>query len=99
MRRRLLLQIPLGLVLIALGFGGGGALARLPPPTAHTAPPPPPPPPPPCAPPAAHGREQANCRYGPGAAYLYEWGLYPGDRVDILGRNDLRTWGYVDPRT
>lgn len=40
---------------------------------------------------------QANCRYGPGAAYLYEWGLYPGDRVDILGRNDLGTWAYVHP--
>ncbi|HLA82686.1 MAG TPA: hypothetical protein VJP78_13895 [Thermoleophilia bacterium] len=51
------------------------------------------------APIAAHVREQANCRYGPGAAYLYEWGLYPGDRVDILGRNDLGTWVYVDPWT
>jgi hypothetical protein len=42
-------------------------------------------------------RVQANCRYGPGAAYLYEWGLYPGDRVTIIGRNDLSTWVYVDP--
>jgi hypothetical protein len=41
---------------------------------------------------------QANCRYGPGAAYLYEWGLYPGDPVEILGRNDLGTWVYVKPR-
>jgi hypothetical protein len=42
---------------------------------------------------------QANCRYGPGAAYLYEWGLYPGVRVDIIGRNDLGTWVYVHPWT
>ncbi len=42
---------------------------------------------------------QANCRYGPGAAYLYEWGLFPGDRVEIHGRNDLGTWVYVKPRT
>jgi len=41
--------------------------------------------------------QQANCRYGPGAAYLFEWGLYPGDRVVIHGRNDAGTWVYVDP--
>ena len=50
-------------------------------------------------PPDARVLEQANCRYGPGAAYLYEWGLYPGDRVEIIGRNDLGTWVYVDPWT
>jgi len=48
---------------------------------------------------AAIVREQANCRYGPGAAYLYEWGLYPGVRVDIIGRNDLGDWAYVHPWT
>ena len=42
---------------------------------------------------------QANCRYGPGAAYLYEWGLFPDVRVDIVGRNDLGTWAYVEPWT
>jgi len=42
---------------------------------------------------------QANCRYGPGDAYLYEWGLYPDVRVDIIGRNDLGTWAYVKPWT
>src|SRR3989304_4078480 len=108
MRRRLLLQISLGLVLIALGFGGGVAWARIaaptptPPPPAPPSPPAPPPrapPPPRYAPSAPRVREQANCRYGPGAAYLYEWGLYPGNRVDILGRNDLGTWVYVDPWT
>jgi hypothetical protein len=41
--------------------------------------------------------EQANCRYGPGAAYLYEYGLFPGDKVRIEGRNDLSTWVYVQP--
>lgn len=48
---------------------------------------------------AAAVLEQSNCRYGPGAAYLYEWGLYPGVRVDIVGRNDLGTWAYVHPWT
>ena len=41
--------------------------------------------------------EQANCRYGPGAAYLYEWGLYPGNRVTVLARNPDGSWVYVDP--
>jgi hypothetical protein len=48
---------------------------------------------------AATVLEQANCRYGPGDAYLYEWGLYPDVRVDIIGRNDLGTWAYVKPWT
>ena len=41
--------------------------------------------------------EQANCRYGPGVAYLYEWGLYPGNRATVLGRNQDATWFYLDP--
>jgi hypothetical protein len=41
--------------------------------------------------------QQANCRYGPGAAYLFEWGLYPGDRVRIYNRNYAGNWVYVDP--
>ncbi len=36
--------------------------------------------------------EQANCRYGPGAAYLYKYGLYPGFNIEIFGRNDTGTW-------
>jgi hypothetical protein len=40
---------------------------------------------------------QANCRYGPGSAYLYEWGLYPTNRLTALGRNQDATWIYVDP--
>jgi hypothetical protein len=42
---------------------------------------------------------QASCRYGPGAAYLYEWGLYPGDFVWILNRNEDGSWVYVKPIT
>ncbi len=44
-------------------------------------------------------REQSNCRYGPGAAYLYEWGLYPANWVTVLGRNQDGSWVYVDPWT
>lgn len=51
------------------------------------------------APIAAKVLAQANCRYGPGAAYLYEWGLFPDVRVDIVGRNDLGTWAYIEPWT
>lgn len=36
--------------------------------------------------------EQANCRYGPGEAYLYKYGLYPGNNLEIIGRNDTGTW-------
>ncbi len=39
--------------------------------------------------------EQANCRYGPGAAYLYKYGLYEGYRVEVLGRNQLGSWAWV----
>lgn len=43
--------------------------------------------------------EQANCRYGPGSAYLFEWGLYPGDQVKILNRNWDGSWLDVKPET
>ena len=36
--------------------------------------------------------EQANCRYGPGAAYLYKYGLYPGYYIEVIGRNEIGTW-------
>jgi hypothetical protein len=36
--------------------------------------------------------EQANCRYGPGAAYLYKYGLYAGNNIEIIGRNELGSW-------
>lgn len=48
-------------------------------------------------PPEGRIREQANCRYGPGAAYLYEWGLYPANHVDILATNALGDWFYIHP--
>ena len=41
----------------------------------------------------------SNCRFGPGAAYLHEWTLYPRDRVRILHRNETGTWVYVDPNS
>jgi len=43
--------------------------------------------------------EQASCRYGAGAAYLFEWGLYPGDEVRILNRNSDGSWVYIKPIT
>ena len=36
--------------------------------------------------------EQANCRYGPGVVYLYKYGLYPGNNIEITGRNETGTW-------
>lgn len=40
---------------------------------------------------------QANCRYGPGRAYLFSAGLYPGDHVVIHNRNASGTWLWVRP--
>jgi hypothetical protein len=40
---------------------------------------------------------QANCRYGPGTAYLYAHGLYEGDRGEINGRNYAGTWLWIKP--
>lgn len=40
---------------------------------------------------------QANCRYGPGTAYLYSWGLYPGDTAVVHGRNSNGTWLWIKP--
>jgi hypothetical protein len=36
--------------------------------------------------------EQANCRYGPGAAYLYKYGLYSDNNLEVIGRNETGTW-------
>jgi hypothetical protein len=30
--------------------------------------------------------QKSNCRYGPGAAYLYKYGLYEGYQAEIIGR-------------
>lgn len=40
---------------------------------------------------------QANCRYGPGTAYLYSHGLYPEDRVEVHGRNHTGGWLWIQP--
>ncbi len=42
-------------------------------------------------------KEQANCRYGPGTAYLYSHGLYAGDRGEVHGRNAPGTWLWIKP--
>lgn len=40
---------------------------------------------------------QANCRYGPGTAYLYSHGLYNGDHGEVNGRNYSGTWLWIKP--
>ena len=40
---------------------------------------------------------QANCRYGPGQAYLYSHGLYTGDRAEVHGRNYSGSWLWIQP--
>jgi hypothetical protein len=39
--------------------------------------------------------EQSNCRYGPGAAYLYKYGVYKDYYMDMIGRNSTGTWVVV----
>jgi hypothetical protein len=41
---------------------------------------------------------QANCRYGPGWAYLYKYGLYQDFPVELLARTDRADWVYVLPK-
>ena len=40
---------------------------------------------------------QANCRYGPGKAYLYAWGIYAGDEGTVWGRNASGSWLWIQP--
>jgi hypothetical protein len=47
--------------------------------------------------PIAHILMQANCRYGPGTAYLYSHGLYAGDRAPVDGKNPSGTWLWIKP--
>ena len=47
--------------------------------------------------PIATALMQANCRYGPGKAYLYAHGLYPGDIGIVDGRNYSGTWLWIKP--
>lgn len=39
--------------------------------------------------------ERANCRYGPGGAYLYKYGLVAESNLQVIGRNDTNTWLWV----
>ena len=36
--------------------------------------------------------QRANCRYGPGAPYLYKYGLVVGSNMDVIGRLDDASW-------
>lgn len=36
--------------------------------------------------------ERANCRYGPGAPYLYKYGLVVGSNLEVIGRLDDASW-------
>ncbi|MEZ0396143.1 MAG: hypothetical protein ABWK53_06945 [Anaerolineales bacterium] len=40
-------------------------------------------------------REQANCRYGPGAPFLYKYGLVAGSNMEAIGRNYNASWLFV----
>lgn len=40
---------------------------------------------------------QSNCRYGPGTAYLYAWGMYKDDTGTVWGRNDSGSWLWIQP--
>jgi hypothetical protein len=40
---------------------------------------------------------QANCRYGPGTAYLYSHGLYSSDTGEIHGRTPSGAWLWIKP--
>ena len=35
---------------------------------------------------------RSSCRYGPGAPYLYKYGLVPGSNLEVIGRTDSGTW-------
>ena len=37
----------------------------------------------------------SQCRYGPGAAYLYKYGLFEGTPMEIIGRNEPGTWALI----
>lgn len=36
--------------------------------------------------------ELSNCRYGPGAMYLYKYALIPGSNLEVFGRTDSGAW-------
>ena len=40
-------------------------------------------------------QQRSNCRYGPGAFYLYKIGLLAGAPIEVLGRNAGGGWAYA----
>jgi hypothetical protein len=42
--------------------------------------------------------EHANCRYGPGAVFLYKYGLLPTSYMQIIGRDQAGTWFLIHSR-
>lgn len=42
--------------------------------------------------------ERVSCRYGPGAMYLYLYGMLQGTTQDVLGRTDTGTWVLTQSR-
>jgi len=42
--------------------------------------------------------ERVSCRYGPGAMYLYLYGMVQGATQDIIGRNDNGSWSLTQSR-
>ncbi|MFZ6030859.1 MAG: hypothetical protein ACOYYS_24395 [Chloroflexota bacterium] len=41
---------------------------------------------------------RANCRYGPGAPFLYKYGLLEKTRMDVIGRNPSGSWLLIQAR-
>jgi hypothetical protein len=39
--------------------------------------------------------DRANCRYGPGAVYLYKYGLVPGSNMNVIGRIESGAWVFI----
>jgi hypothetical protein len=39
--------------------------------------------------------DRANCRYGPGAVYLYKYGLVAGSNMNVIGRIESGEWIYI----
>jgi hypothetical protein len=42
--------------------------------------------------------EKLSCRYGPGAPYLYLYGLVKGANQDVIGRTDTGAWALTQSR-
>ncbi|MDX9992298.1 MAG: hypothetical protein RBS68_09645 [Anaerolineales bacterium] len=42
--------------------------------------------------------EKVSCRYGPGAMYLYLYGMNQGANQDVIGRNQQGTWALTKAR-